>query len=82
MSISTLVSVLTAENAANKFVFKIPDAGGAPLGAVINWAAISAGSEYAQLVAPNQSGPVEIGNGPANFTLDTQHFGIAMPPVI
>jgi hypothetical protein len=53
--------------------FLIPDAGGAPFGPTIDWAQSGAGN-YAQFVAPAQSGSLTIKNAPGTFTLDTQHF--------
>jgi hypothetical protein len=54
----------------------IPNAGGAPYGPTIDWAAQFGAYNYAQFVAPKQSAiNVTINNAPSNFTLDTQHYG-------
>jgi hypothetical protein len=54
---------------------QIPDAGGSPFGATIDWASAHFASfNYAQFVAPIQDGPLTINNAPSSFTLNTQHF--------
>ena len=55
----------------------IPDAGGAPFGPTIDWAqfGLFGPGNYAQFVAPAQTGFLTIKNGPTTFTLNTQHFG-------
>jgi hypothetical protein len=55
--------------------FLIPDAGGAPLGATIDWAAVAPAFNYALFTAPAQTGPLTINNAPSTFTLNTQHYG-------
>jgi hypothetical protein len=69
-------SVIAAEIAATAFegIFQIPNAGGGPLGDPIDWAAQFGAGNYAQFVAPAQTGGLRIGNAPSFFTLDTQHF--------
>jgi hypothetical protein len=57
--------------------FPIPNAGGGSLGSTIDWfdTAATQGFNYAQFIAPAQSGPLTIDRAPLVFTLDTQHFG-------
>jgi hypothetical protein len=57
----------------------IPDAGGVPFGPTIDWPAQFGAGDYAQFVAPAQSGALKIVNAPGTFTLDTQHYGTFFP---
>jgi hypothetical protein len=50
----------------------IPNAGGPPFYNGVDWGQYS--GNYAQFVAPAQSGDILIGNAPSTFTLNTQHF--------
>jgi hypothetical protein len=55
--------------------FLIPDAGGFPFGPTLDWVAQFGAGNYAQFVAPAQTGPLTIKNAPGTFTLNTQHYG-------
>jgi hypothetical protein len=55
--------------------FLIPDAGGAPFGEIIDWASLVGAGNYAQFIAPTQTGDLIIKNAPSTFTLNTQHYG-------
>jgi hypothetical protein len=59
--------------------FLIPDAGGAPYGAAIDWAHFAGSAfNYAQFSSP-QFGPFAILNAPSTFTLDSEHYSDTFP---
>jgi hypothetical protein len=53
---------------------QIPNAGGSPYGHIINWAAQFGAADYAQFVAPAQSGFLTIENAPSIFTVNVGHY--------